>query len=452
MAFRMWHILLIGFGSLLLLTVLSSLSGYRQGRQIYSTIVSIHEEYTRREAVLDEVRSGIYLSSLLVRDYLLDPSHITGAMHRQRLIELRSSMAARLDELSHSGSQAERQAIARLKPELDAYWDAMDPIFDWTPSQKIAVSTLFLTKQVLPRRTAVLGLAEEIAALNGSSFRERQRKVNQSIKDFRKYTMRTLAITVVLGLLVSSASVLRLAQQESRAESAYLRTERAERELRRLSLQLVQAQEEERRRISRELHDEVGQMLTALRVELGNVEALREGPAAEFQEHIDDAKNLAANTLRAVRNIAMGLRPSALDDLGLGPALEYQTREFSRRTGIAVELLLEGLPAELPDTHRTCVYRVIQEALTNCARHAGATHIRVAVHAGADHLSFTVQDDGAGFSPATGRGRGLGLTGIEERVRELGGSVEIRSRPGRGTLLQVDIPLDAESTRIEAKA
>ena len=147
-----------------------------------------------------------------------------------------------------------------------------------------------------------------------------------------------------------------------------------------------------------------------------------------------------------MRNLAAGLRPSILDDLGLGPALEWQAREFSRRTGIPVEVQRSGLLPELPDRHRTCLYRVVQEALTNCARHAEAHEIRIALETEADHLSLTVQDDGRGLGGqapldhANGA-TGLGLMGIEERVRELGGTLAIRSQAGKGTLLNASIPL-----------
>jgi signal transduction histidine kinase len=228
---------------------------------------------------------------------------------------------------------------------------------------------------------------------------------------------------------------------ESRSEQHRAQTERAERELRRLSNELVRAQEDERRNISRELHDEVGQTLTALRVELGNLEKLRLGPDQEFREHINDAKNLAAETLRSVRNLAAGLRPSILDDLGLEPALEWQAREFSRRTGIPVEVARDGLLPELPDGLRTCLYRVVQEALTNCARHADAHEIRIALRADHDRLSLTVQDDGRGMPDGLAPAAGLGLVGIEERVRELGGTLAIESQAGKGTWLSASIPL-----------
>ena len=202
----------------------------------------------------------------------------------------------------------------------------------------------------------------------------------------------------------------------------------------------------ERRSLSRELHDEVGQTLTALRVELGNLEKLRLGPEEPFRIHLEDAKGLTAQTLQSVRSLASGLRPSVLDDLGLGPALEWQARQFSRRTGIVVEVVTEDMSDELPEAYRTCLYRVVQEALTNCARHSEARQIRIAMRTQNDRLCLAVQDDGKGFNDpklraADAFSAGLGLVGIEERVHELGGSVELHSHPGQGTLLKVGIPL-----------
>ena len=112
-------------------------------------------------------------------------------------------------------------------------------------------------------------------------------------------------------------------------------------------------------------------MLTALSMELGNVEELRHDPGEGFAQHLKEAKNLNQETLQTVRNISSGLRPSVLDELGLAPALQWQAREFTRRSGVPVELQLDG-ELDLPDEHRTCIYRVVQEALTNAARHAGA--------------------------------------------------------------------------------
>jgi signal transduction histidine kinase len=173
-------------------------------------------------------------------------------------------------------------------------------------------------------------------------------------------------------------------------------------------------------------------------MELANLEEIRNSPGDEFAVRLQEAKQLAERTLMSVRDLAMGLRPAMLDDLGLGPALEWQGREFSRRSGVPVEVQVDGVVDALPDHHRTCIFRIVQEALTNCARHAQAKSIRVMAHGGPGAVFLSVQDDGVGF--AGSEGRGLGLIGIEERARELGGSVTLRSEPGKGTTLRVELP------------
>jgi len=185
-------------------------------------------------------------------------------------------------------------------------------------------------------------------------------------------------------------------------------------------------------------------MLTALRMELGNLEGLRADAGHQFEEHVAACRRIAVQALNSVRDLAMGLRPSILDDLGLGPALQWQAREFSRRSGVPVSVEIQGSLEDLSDRQATCLYRIVQEALTNCAKHAHAKHIEVRIKGDEDALSLFVRDDGAGFNPKTVSGKGLGLVGIEERVREMGGSVKLESRMGNGTQLHVSLPLFQE--------
>jgi signal transduction histidine kinase len=440
---RTWPILALGFGTLVLLTILIGLDAWRRASQINQTILAIHDSQTLAGDALRKIQNGIYESSIFVRDFLLDPSQLTAESHRQQLREIRTDMDAQVTALRKLTAGGDQAMLNQLHAEVDEYWDSMDPIFDWTPVQKMALSSIFLRQQVLPRRTAVLDMSREVRTLNDANLNERRHEMERRMAEFSRSGERSLAIVVALGVIVSLASILRISQLENRAELERLQTERAEKELRLLSHQLVRAQEDERRSISRELHDEVGQTLTALRVELGNLEKLRSGPEQDFREHLEDAKGLAAETLQSVRNLAAGLRPSLLDDLGLGPALEWQAREFSRRTGIPVEVARDESIPELPDGHRTCLYRVVQEALTNCARHAEAHEIRIELQAGGGRLSLTVQDDGHGLPGNAKAATGMGLVGIEERVRELGGTLAIQSQAGKGTCLRAWIPLPA---------
>jgi signal transduction histidine kinase len=288
--------------------------------------------------------------------------------------------------------------------------------------------------------------ARDVAKLNAANLRRRQERLRESQQTFQSFLGQMLGFTLSVGLLVAIVSTSRVSILEGRAERQRRELERAEDELRRLSRNLVQAQEAERKSLSRELHDAIGQMLTGMGMELANIESQRTSSPEKCHAHLEEARRLNAETLRSVRDLAMGLRPSMLDDLGLGPALEWQGREFSRRSGVPVSVQIDGVMDPLPETHRTSIYRVVQEALTNCGRHARAKSIRVSVHGAPDRVSLTIQDDGVGFDPGAARGKGLGLLGIQERVRELGGTLEIVSQPHKGTMLKVEVPAAGEAS------
>jgi len=198
------------------------------------------------------------------------------------------------------------------------------------------------------------------------------------------------------------------------------------------------AQEQERKFLSRELHDQVGQMLTGLRMELTAVS--RTTTDRELLVTLDRAKSTVEQTLGIVRNIAMLLRPSMLDDLGLTPALTWLVKEVSRSSGIDIKREIDDRVDQLPDAHRTCLYRVVQEALTNISRHSGARNAELRVTVTAGWVRVLVKDDGRGFDVAAQKKRGLGLVGMEERVRELGGNLHVTSIPGRGTLVEIRLP------------
>lgn len=210
--------------------------------------------------------------------------------------------------------------------------------------------------------------------------------------------------------------------------------EEVEEGLRALSQRLVESQELERKKLSRELHDEVGQILTALRVQMGQIEPAGEASAA----HLQQASALADRSLRSVREMARGLRPAMLDDLGLGPAVNWLCRDVSRNTSLDVSVQLEGEFSGLTESQRTCLYRVVQEALTNCVKHAGATTARVLLHDSPRDVVLTIQDSGIGF--AAGSSGGIGLLGMRERVEELEGEFAVVSSPGSGTVIRAILP------------
>lgn len=433
-------ILILAFGSLITLVALAGFNASRRSEQIYQALIRARQSFSQTENALAEIQADVYLSNIYVRDYLLDPSHITGQRYRDSLVNIREKLAREIDGLDRMSIE-EPGTRQRLRKEIDAYWDSLDPLFEWTPRQKLTLSSFFLRDRVLPRRDAVLSIARDIGDLNERTLHRQEQEIEQRQKQYGSELQTTFLIAISLCVLVAGATILYITILERRAESGRRRTEQAEREMRRLSQQLVEAQEDERRSLSRELHDEVGQMLTALRLDLGTLERSNRDPGGQYAAVLDDAKSLAEKTLQAVRSLAMGLRPSMLDDLGLAPAIDWQAREFSRRSGVPVSVEMDGSLGNLPDPQRTCVYRVVQEALTNCARHAKAKAIRILLHGRKGWLSLTIQDDGIGFTPDAIRGRGLGLIGLEERVRKLGGKLDIHSQPMKGTALSVELPL-----------
>jgi signal transduction histidine kinase len=319
--------------------------------------------------------------------------------------------------------------IASLQAKLDDYWGAFEPLFDWTTAEKIAESASFLRREVVPRREAALTIAQQIEELNNANLAAQGEEVSRRHEALRADLHRLLWQTVLLGLGVAVVVVVRLRVLERRSEDA-------EQQMRELSQRLVATQEEERKNLSRELHDHVAQVLTGLRMELGRIERMSAGVAPAVAE----CKKLVDNMFHTVRNLALGLRPSMLDDFGLQAALEWLARDFMGRSAINLELTMDGDLDTLPEKHRTCVYRVVQEAMTNCVRHAQAENIQIRVAAAGRQLKLSVTDDGIGLD-ASRRRHGLGLRGIEERVRELEGTMTISRAPRRGTILAVRLPL-----------
>lgn len=218
------------------------------------------------------------------------------------------------------------------------------------------------------------------------------------------------------------------------------------RELQALSLRLLRIQEDERRAIARELHDEIGQLLTGLKLQLES--AQRDAAEPGVCAQIAEARTTAANLLEHVRSLTQQFRPRVLDDLGLQPALEWHAKQFTRQTGIDIALDVDLPQQRLPGELETVAFRIVQEAMTNAARHSQAKQIAVSVMTAEKQLHVEISDRGAGFDLTTvlARTDSLGLAGLRERVNLAGGRLEIYSRPGEGTRIQAEFPLPADGS------
>jgi signal transduction histidine kinase len=431
--------LALGFGGLLLIMALAGMDALRALHEIQQEDDQIRRQFLFRNHVLNDIRSQLYLSGTYVRDYLLEPEPERAGMFRRNLQEVRQAMEAALASYAKQLEPREREHYAALTTELSRYWQTLDPVLSWDAEGRRRQGYIFLRDEVFPRRTATLEIAGRIADTNEEQLNAGNERVVTLLVQFQNRLALTLFATLALGLGMTAFSTRKILRLEAHAQARYQDVAEARQQLTNLSAKLVQAQETERRALSRELHDEVGQALSAVLIELHN---LSTGLAARSEEQsraqVEVIKGLVESTVGVVRNMALLLRPSMLDDLGLIPALRWQAREASKRTGLDVSVSTDLAFDDLPDEYKTCIYRVVQEALHNCSRHSHARTVQIRVQEKAGGLSLSVQDDGQGFDVR--QSRGLGLLGIEERVTRLGGAFEVHSGPGRGTILAVELP------------
>jgi signal transduction histidine kinase len=331
--------------------------------------------------------------------------------------------------------------VERLRREIDSYGGAIQPVIAGGRARTSAEARELLAR-IVPRRELVIGVTDEVQSLNRAAFVQQQR----AIAETHESTERAVWIRLGLSFLASFGIALVAAGYAGRLENRLRRQRELEaqhsRDLQRLSARLVRAQEEERRTIARELHDEVGQVLTAVRVELTLLQNRLDGASSR---PLEDALEVTESALQSVRDLSHLLHPALLDDLGLAAAVDWYLQSYGKRHEVRVALNQDGMTERVDPQIEIAAYRIVQEALTNAARHAGARACTVTLRRLPALLSVVVEDDGCGFdaegAARTGARAGLGLVGIRERAAELGGTVRIESAPGAGTRLQADLPL-----------
>ncbi len=278
----------------------------------------------------------------------------------------------------------------------------------------------------------IVVLAGAAAVLATALVRERRRfaPLEQLIEDMEKVDLNRPA-----PALPDSIDGVGGTEEVERIELAFLRMlRRLEAERRRAGSSALRAQEEERARVARDLHDEVNQSLTGLLLRL---EAVREDAPPELEPEIAETRALANQAMQELLSLARQLRPTALDDLGLTAAIAGQVEQV-RRSGVAAELTSEGDFSDLDDDVQLVLYRVAQEALTNAARHSGAGRIAVALRRSSRGVELDVADDGRGFAFEQSE-RGLGIGGMRERALLIGAELTIESRPGHGTTIRLSV-------------
>jgi signal transduction histidine kinase len=440
--FLLW----LGFGGLLLLMGVLGLSAISFLYQIEIRQERLRQDFVERDRTLERLRSNIFLSGTYIRDFLLDSNEVLASKHKAQFLETRGVIERGIEDYRRLLRREEYKPFQQLSAELTVFFETLTPALDWNIEQRRRGGLNLIEEEVLPRRMTAVTLADQIQQVSEKQLETSSQQVGELFSGFRRNLIVLLTLTVAIGLLLAGLTMWRLFRLEDQANARFKEVLQAREELQKLSAELLSAQESERRRLSRELHDQVGQVLSALMLTLGNLgSSIRADRPQEALRQLQLAQDMTEENARVVRNLSLLLRPTMLDDLGLISALKWLAREVSRNTTVQVDVAAEDCPDDLPEEHRTCVYRVVQEAVRNATRHAAARHIRIYVKRDLQLLRVSIQDDGKGFD--ADQEKGIGILGMKERVARLGGSLAVESERGRGTIVSFELPLPADLDR-----
>ena len=435
---RLRWLLLIVCTALLMLLVGSGLMAVRLVGEIRARQAAVSRALAVRTEMLSRLWNSIQDYNQAVQQFVTRTKADEDKLARQRLDQLTVEIDGRLRDYPADSDPAELALLAGLQDVFDRQRTIYLTVLAAKPAQLSPQTEARISERMAPLQHQILDWSEKVRNWNGDRLRQADETVVGEFARAQVSLSRTLMISFASGLLLMLGGMAYILRLERQTRQRYVQLARSQHELQRLSARLQDAQETERRSISREVHDEIGQALGALLVDIGRLSNHVSGERPEQKAQLDHMKQVTERTVQAVRNIALLLRPSMLDDLGLVAALEWQGREVSRHSEMEVTVESGDLPDHLPEDYKTCIYRIVQEALNNAVRHAGARNAKVIVGRVGDNISVRVSDDGQGFDAR--RTRGLGILGMEERAKRLGGTFSVESQPGQATIMKADLP------------
>jgi len=416
---NIYRILIGGFALVILMLLTAALVGIRNIQSIQENASSLVREQAVTNRLIDELQQQqktlTEVFSILARDPdSVDYDHIT------------AQLAEADRDIGHisaeGGATAERALWGRLQQAALAFSGEARRLLNDENVESYATVELFRDHEAFVSVVARLIAAEyrKVSAAQAQIDRRSSRLLSASF---------LFAIASMMLALVFAIATVRLVSNLIR------RMEWQTAELARVSWHMLEDQEATARRFSHELHDELGQSLTAVKTNLSALETGGQGSS-----RLEECLRLVDDAIGNVRQMSQLLRPTILDDFGLEAGLRWLCDGFASRTGITVNLH-SSYSGRLPEETETHLYRIAQEALTNVARHSGAKRVEMKLESQGDAIQLSIEDDGRGLPAAPQDGRGMGMIGMRARARSAGGDVSVRSRPGQGVVIEVRVPL-----------
>ena len=421
---NIYRVLIAGFGLVILLLLAAAFVGLRNIRSIQENAGSLVREQDVTNRLIDELqqqqRTLSEVFSILARDPdSLDSDHIMGQLAEADRDISRIS--------AEGGTTAERELWMRLQQAEQEFSGEARHLLTDENIETYATVELFRDHEAF---VSIVG------RLIGAEYR----KVSAAQAQIDRRSSRLYSSSLLFAIASMSLAFVFAAVTVGMVSRLVRKLEWQTAELARVSWHMLEDQEATARRFSHELHDELGQSLTAIKTNLTALEAA--GPLG--RDRLDDCKRLVDDAIANVRQMSQLLRPTILDDFGLEAGLRWLCDGFAARTGIAVDLH-SSYSGRLPEETETHLYRIAQEALTNIARHSGARHARVDLESQGETIRLAVEDDGRGLPVGPAEGRGLGMIGMRARARSAGGDVNVRSSPGQGVVIEVRVPIRHET-------
>jgi signal transduction histidine kinase len=434
------RILLLAFGGLLALMVVAGLDALHSLRQLDAIERQVNQRYSTHTQALTTILISVQVYHDQMERYVMGGSSPESNVNVANVQNCAARLRSALQAYPADAAPEEQVLLSELGQKFSEQDSSFAILLSRRAGERPEERQQLMGEQMMLRRAYILQISREISSMNDRKLIEAKQALAASFRNVQNRLMSMVAMSLSAGLLMSLLGGFYILRLERRGRARYRELVASRQELEALSARLVDAQEEERLSISRELHDEVGQTLGALLVELGQLSKLVPAEHDLLQGLIARIKSSAETAVKSIRDLALLLRPPMLDDLGLVPALEWQGREISRRGDMEVDVHSETVSDELADDVKVCVYRIVQEALTNAERHSGAKHATVSVEHSEGKIRLQIVDDGNGFH--ADRVRGMGILGMEERAKRLGGSLAIKSAPGKGTTVLAEIPAE----------
>ena len=412
-----------------------------------------------RKASLQLLRlqNDAYLLAISIRDLALSPNrdHINDWQPEFTRLYVDMKNAAALEgqfAIETRGSRGER---IQLRRSLEDFSRTADKVF-LSQQGDIEKAHAMVQTVLESKRAEISEVVARLLVLNDEAQVEATETINQTYEDVKLDIVVITAILFLLalatGLYTFKANRKTFARLRHLAEQLHVQSG----QLRKLSWKLIDVQEETLRHVARDLHDEFGQILTAIGIMLNRAERNNANPNGMLLSDLGSVKVVVEDTLEKVRDQSQMFRPGILDDFGIVQALDWFTRQFSRQAGIPVHFSGEVAEGRIPPDEAIHLYRIVQEALSNVARHSKATQAWVAMEARGNLLDVEIRDDGVGFDAGELAERsydGFGLMGMRERAEHLSGRFNLESAPGKGTVIRVQVPLKGQpEPRIAEKA